>query len=108
MSTSLPLDDVLLCTTQEAELIKLGSNAYLSTRLAFFFEIMTQCQLIGLDFDTVKEGICSDPRIGFLYAEKPFTIAGKCLPKDLSELTLFTNSPLLHGVLEIQKRQKGA
>lgn len=87
-------------SSTEAELIKLASNAYLSMRLAYFWNIKNITDKIEGDFDAVLAGICSDKRIGQDYAEPPFLIRGKCLPKDLSEFAYSTNHPLFYEILK--------
>lgn len=89
---------VFVMGSREAELTKLGSNAYLSTRLKFFFEISRYCSDQGLDFDSVLKGLKTDIRIGELYAEPPFLINGKCLPKDSKCLATQLNSLFLKGL----------
>lgn len=95
----------LICSTTEAEIIKLGANAYLSMRLAYFYEIKKLSEQLDCHFDSVKSGICADERIGFRYADEPYLIKGKCLPKDLNELSQFTNSPLFKAINCICKKQ---
>ena len=104
----LPLNNVFYCTRTEAEMIKLASNAYLSMRLAYFHELKTHIvnHLPDVDFNTVKNGICSDERIGFLYAEEPFEIKGKCLPKDLSEFAKGLDSPLFTAINDVARQQQ--
>lgn len=87
-------------SSTEAELIKLASNAYLSMRLAYFWNIKKITEKIEVDFDAVLAGICADTRIGQDYADPPFLIRGKCLPKDLSEFAYSTNHPLFLEILK--------
>lgn len=101
----LPLVNVHYCTRTEAEMIKLASNAYLSMRLAYFYEIKNKCEDLELDFAEVRLGVCSDPRIGFKYADEPYLINGKCLPKDLQEFSNFTNSNLFKEINNIKNNQ---
>lgn len=89
---------VLVMGSREAELIKLGSNAYLSTRLKFFFEINRYCYDQKLDFESVLNGLKADTRIGESYADPPFLIDGKCLPKDSKCLATQLDSSFLKGL----------
>lgn len=93
----------ITCSTTQAEIIKLSSNAYLSMRLAYFQEIEKICKKYNIGFDPVHLGICTDPRIGFNYAKPPFLINGKCLPKDLQEIS--QHSTLFSEVNNICKNQ---
>ena len=97
---------VITTDSATAEAIKLYSNSYLATRLAFFYEMLDFSNDFKLNFDDLKDGVCSDKRIGNLYSEKPYLINGKCLPKDLSQLSKQTNSKVLHGVYKVNKLQE--
>lgn len=89
----------LICGThEEVEAIKLYSNAFLSTKLAFFHELHEHCRQLGMDYNFVKSGIVSDKRIGPSHADLPLVIGGKCLPKDLVTLITQTDSELFKAV----------
>ena len=47
-----------------AEMIKLASNAFLSTRISFINEIASVCELVGADVVDVAAGIGLDHRLG--------------------------------------------
>jgi len=69
-------------TWKGAELIKLGSNLYLSHRLTFINELAEYARSINLDIPTICEGIGLDPRIGTHYFKPGLGFGGSCLPKD--------------------------
>lgn len=92
--------DYQVCRNTEAELIKLASNAYLSMRLAYFWNIKNITDKIEGNFDAVLAGICADKRIGQEYADPPFLIRGKCLPKDLSEFAYSTDHSFFYEILK--------
>ncbi|WP_322977417.1 NAD-binding protein [Acinetobacter pittii] len=100
LHTLLKSNEYQVTSSTEAELIKLASNAYLSMRLAYFWNIKNITEKIEGNFDAVLAGICGDKRIGQDYAEPPFLIRGKCLPKDLSEFAYSTNHPLFFEILK--------
>lgn len=90
------LRDMLGCnlevmSSSEAELTKLATNAYLTTRLVFFNEIKKISAMTGCNFESVLKTITDDPRIGKLYCSEPFVGRGKCLSKDTSELATLSN-----------------
>lgn len=77
---------VLKTDPTTAETIKYASNAMLATRIAFANEIANLSECLGIDVDTVMEGVGLDRRIGpsFLRAGPGF--GGSCFPKDLHAL----------------------
>lgn len=90
--------NIMICSTKEAELIKYTRNCFLATKVAFFNEIFCFCEEMKMDYNTVREGVTADPRIGPSHSKVPNEeffngkIALKrgsgatCLPKDLKSL----------------------
>ena len=85
---------------KEAVVIKLFSNAYLATRIAFFNELEMHCSNSLLDTMSVIEGVTADPRIGKEYCRPSVAFGGYCLPKDTSTLQRTTSSKILQAVLQ--------
>ncbi|MBI1367315.1 MAG: nucleotide sugar dehydrogenase [Planctomycetes bacterium] len=94
-----------------AEMVKYASNCMLATKISFINEIASLCEALGADIEQVRQGMCSDKRIGnqFLYPGLGF--GGSCFPKDVLagvSMGQMCNSPaeLLRAVHEVNQRQR--
>lgn len=93
----------------EAEMIKYIRNTFLATKISYFNEIFSYCQIKNIDFNTVREIACSDERIGLSHTNCPGHdgkkgFGGTCFPKDISSLQFDMKqnkikSPLIDAVI---------
>ena len=94
-----------------AEMIKLASNSFLSTRISFINEIANVCELVGADVEQVAKGIGLDHRLGPHFLRAGIGFGGSCFPKDVSALKQLAGNSgyhfhLLSAVLEVNELQK--
>ncbi|MFH0829076.1 MAG: hypothetical protein V1907_02760 [Candidatus Kerfeldbacteria bacterium] len=80
-------------TTTEAEIIKLGANCFLATKVVFANMVYELCKRLNADYDAVKEGIGRDPRITTsmmkVLQDGYRGYSGKCFPKDMGALVWY-------------------
>jgi UDPglucose 6-dehydrogenase len=94
-----------------AEMIKLASNAYLSTKISFINEIANVCDEVGADVTEVARGMGLDPRIGSRFLNAGLGFGGSCFPKDTQALKILAGNSgyhfqLLNAVIEVNDLQK--
>lgn len=82
---------IQIVRAKESETIKYFANSFLASKVAFFNNLYEICKKFELNFDSVKDGVCSDYRIGYEHTKVPgpdgqFGFGGYCFPKDINAL----------------------
>ncbi len=108
-------DKIMPMDTRSAELTKYASNAMLATKISFMNEMANIAEIVGADIEHVRQGMGSDPRIGYQFIYPGCGYGGSCFPKDITALQHLAahhgrSAPILdavHSTNELQKNKLG-
>ena len=105
-------DRVVEMDVRSAELTKYAANAMLATKISFMNEIANIAERVGADIEQVRQGIGSDPRIGWHFIYPGAGYGGSCFPKDVQALARTAaqhghQAQLLNAVEAVNDDQKG-
>ena len=104
-------DRLVVMDVHSAELTKYAANAMLATRISFMNELAILAEKLGADIELVRQGMGSDPRIGYHFLYAGCGYGGSCFPKDVQALQRTAHehgAPLrvLNAVEEANEAQK--
>jgi UDPglucose 6-dehydrogenase len=102
---------MIVMDVKSAELTKYAANAMLATKISFMNELANLAERFGADIESVRNGLGSDPRIGYAFIYPGVGYGGSCFPKDVQALQRSAqevgyDASILAAVESVNNRQK--
>jgi len=102
---------LMVMDVRSSEFTKYAANAMLATKISFMNELASIAERVGVDIESVRVGIGSDPRIGYSFIYPGCGYGGSCFPKDVRSLervaaSVGYDAQLLRAVEDVNERQK--
>jgi UDPglucose 6-dehydrogenase len=102
---------MIVMDVKSAELTKYAANAMLATKISFMNELANLAERFGADIESVRNGLGSDPRIGYAFIYPGVGYGGSCFPKDVQALQRSAqevgyDASILSAVESVNNRQK--
>jgi UDPglucose 6-dehydrogenase len=104
-------EKMIFMDVHSSELTKYSANAMLATKISLMNELSNIAAHVGADIEHVRNGIGSDPRIGYSFIYPGAGYGGSCFPKDVRALEHTARASgytaeLLRSVEAVNNRQK--
>jgi len=104
-------EKILFMDVHSSELTKYSANAMLATKISLMNELANIAERVGADIEQVRQGIGSDPRIGYSFIYPGPGYGGSCFPKDVRALSHTARqhgfeARILDAVEDVNQHQK--
>ncbi|MEL7472001.1 MAG: UDP-glucose/GDP-mannose dehydrogenase family protein [Planctomycetota bacterium] len=102
---------IFIMDIRSSEMVKYASNNFLATKISFINEMANLCEAYGANINRVREGMCSDSRIGYQFLYPGVGYGGSCFPKDTQACIMMGDTSgvdmmLSKAVHEVNQRQR--